>query len=662
MLDMLTADAAAKHGHEYSPSRASLAPTSPNGSFFSQMPLSFLGSVLRKQTASPAPTTSSVDDVNTSTPTPSSPNGPIPRNNLMSADPATAATSPSPSRPASSSSLASAEDRPKKKAPRPKTTYNLAQPPPTAGRQKLHIRPKILLQLHQVIPSRRPKPVYEVIPFTLLAPRSTRRLARTFNTKDRLGPNDLLIVKAEEYGHRDEDKSDDERWGARDVIGIICPAKRRDSDKGSCSKTEVLLEDGSSWEVTQLPNGGYEFNFVDDHGLPLKRRWVPKTVHNRRVSTMSNGSQTPANNSEDKRFNFSTISNNSRRHPVIATMSRTSIDVSDSYAMPTATSPPTPGYPPSGLTTPIATPSSITDAMSFMDFKEERLPIQTDDALRKFILVSGIWVAFAENWSLAYAMSRSSFCAPLATSLPARPSGPNRTVSMSVIDSPRSASPASTIDENRKTLPRLFRTGTQKLQNSASFSVSTSSPISSTSSPTSSPQIRTRGRRSNSTGDTDFNPYTGSTRSTRRRFGLEDQKIPETEEERQSKRSMEILRIKELALPDSSSSTSPPIVPIKIIEPTSDSSLPPISPDTRERKVQSAYNPIITAGLWDSGVTDGPGLKSRPTSLVVVNEKKEKAKKKQERVKHVKEKGVDCRRKSDRFKHRLISIFRKEKE
>lgn len=97
-------------------------------------------------------------------------------------------------------------------------------------------------------------------------------------------------MKAEEYESKHgEERSDDERWGARDVLGIICPPKK--SDKESCDKTELLLDDGSSWEVTNMSNGGYEFNYTDDHGLPLKRRWVPKPAHNRRVSTMSSSSQ-----------------------------------------------------------------------------------------------------------------------------------------------------------------------------------------------------------------------------------------------------------------------------------------------------------------------------------------------------------------------------------
>lgn len=630
-LDMLTAD----HHHS---SPAHRSPSPANGSIL-QMPLSLLGSVLRKQHASPAPAPAAVPPDAADT----------------SAQPDTSLTSnvsPSPSRPASSSSQASADGKPKKRAPRPKTTYKLAQPPPSSHpRQKLHIRPKVLLQLHQVVASRRPKPVYEVIPYSILAPVSTRRLARTFRSRDKLGAHDLLIVKAEEYGSNEEDKTDDERWGARDVIGIICPGKE---DKGNVIKTEVLLESGASWEVTNTPNGGYDFSCTDEHGLTLKARWVPKPAHTRRQSTMSSSSQaSPITSPDDRKFTFSTISANSRRHPIIATMTRDRIEVLDSYNMPTATSPPTPGLPPSALNTPLATPSSF-DMGSFADAAAERLPVTTDDALRRFIVVSGIWVAFCENWSPAYSFSKAACPSPLSTSATFRTIQPSRTVSMPSVESPRSASPASTIDENKRSFPRMIRTGTQLLHRNASFTGADS--------PVSSPTAKTRSRRSNSTGNAEL---AGRTGSTKKRFGLalEDQALPETEEERQNKRSTEILRLKEsLPSPASIASASQNLTLPQSPHPQgADRSPSPSSLDPRAKKTRSAYNPVTTAGLWDSGVVDGRGLKTRPTSLVVVNEKKKKAKRKEDRSKSREKKEKEPRRKSEGFRQLFTGIFRRDK-
>ncbi|OCL07907.1 hypothetical protein AOQ84DRAFT_294206, partial [Glonium stellatum] len=314
-------------------------------------------------------------------------------------------TSPGHSRPPSSSSICSSEGRPKKRQSRSKTTYNLAHPPPTTTpRQKLHLRPKVLLQLQQVVPSSRPRPAYEVIPSSVFVPRLARKFARVFKSKDKLGPADILIVKAEDYGlAEDEESSDDERWGNREVIGVVCAGKK-DEHKASL-KTEILMDDGSSWEASALPNGGYEFVFTDEHGLKLKCRWVARMCTTRRTSSMSGTSQGWQSSlpTEEKKFNFSTISPDSRRHPIIASMTRTSIDVLDYYSMPSASSSIHP--PASPIHTPAHTPSAMSDAGSFIEASDaaaERSQIKTEDALRKFIIVSGIWVAFREGWSTVF--------------------------------------------------------------------------------------------------------------------------------------------------------------------------------------------------------------------------------------------------------------------
>ncbi|OAK96255.1 hypothetical protein IQ06DRAFT_256968, partial [Phaeosphaeriaceae sp. SRC1lsM3a] len=619
MLDMLLTTS--KHGDDAAspPSTAS-----NNGSFLVQMPLAIIGSVLRRQTPSPfseAPNESST-----------APNASTPHKGPMAALPDSPLASPTASRPVSSASSVTTDDR-KKRAPRAKTSYICARPARPVN--KLHLRPKVIFQLHQVIASQRPKPTYEVIPFSLLPPRSTRRLARTFNTRDKLGPSDLLVVKAEEYGSiEDETKTDEECWGSRDVVGVICPAK---GDKGV---TEICMDDGASrWEVTNMPNGGFEFNTTNDHGLTLKARWVLKPPHSRRISGMSAASQSPslAPVQDDKKYTFSTISASTRRHPIIATMTRSRIDVMDSYTMPSATSPPTPGsllHTP----TPALTPTSI-NADSF--FRNEQLPIQTDDALRRFILVTGVWVA-------SQADSNTN------TSQPPTPS--TETFSMSFLDSPRSVSPGSTTDEHHRSFPKLLRSGRERLPRSTSFTEPSPSPLSIRTTFNASPVLRTRSRRANSTGNTNLHSMSGS---MRRRYGLafEDQALLESEEERQAKRSVELMRIKELALPNSERSSS---------------DVPSNKPTTRPAVVtQSAYNPITTAGLWDSGVSEHSGLKSRPTSMSVIMDKQKKQDRKRERSKTKDEKRAknedkdvsSLKKPSEwrKFKTNLKHLFRREK-
>jgi hypothetical protein len=123
----------------------------------------------------------------------------------------------------------------------------------------------------------------------------------------------------------------------------------------------------------------------------------------------------------------------------------------------------------------------------------------------------------------------------------------------------------------------------------------------------------------------------------RRRHGLafEGQAPAESEEERQIKRSVELLRIKELVLPERSSSdvsTNRPPIPSAIITRPSTDAPPPRTPPSqssqpldpspaRSRKAQSTYNPTLTtAGLWDSSLPPKP----RPTSMSFFEKRQER--------------------------------------
>ncbi|KAG9386598.1 hypothetical protein A1F94_003348 [Pyrenophora tritici-repentis] len=677
LLDMIAADAASKHGLQPSPPRT-VSPTS-NASFF-QMPMSILGSVLRAQCPSQSPATvtstlsnpTKTNDLDASTPG---------KDSIKTAQ-HEAITALAPQRSLSWASDAESE-KPRKRTPRSRTCYNLARPVHT--RSKLHTRPKVLLQLHQIIASQRPRPAFEVIPCSLLPHGTTRRLARTFNTKEKLGPHDLLIAKAEAYNSQDSDeKSDDDRFGPRDVIGIISSKK---CEKDLIETTEIFMDLGMSrWTVTQMPNGSYEFNSTDEHGLPLKARWVLKPANVRRTSSITKGSPpspTASQAPDDRKFTFSTMSTNSRRHPIIATMTRNRIDVMDTYAVPTGTSAPTSTF--ASYTQSPTTESSYIEVDTFMDNLTAKLPIVTDDALRHFILISGVWVATREF--TADPPSQSS--TPVLGSNAIFRSPSVRTVSMSALECPRSPSPISTSDENRRSFPRMFRPSMEKLPRRASFKDIPASPTSAKPMTPAVPATKTRPSRANSTG-TARHSLTGSLRK-KHGVAFEDQTLVE---ERRIKPSVELLRIKELTLaapierPSVESTRFPlAVIPSNIvIAPSSEESGPPTpllsspfpSPsvvDTdRSRNTKSTFAPVTTTGLWDSGVTEGHGLKKRATSMFVLNEKKRKQEKKmgseRSRSKSSKTRdrddsteGMKIKRASHilRFKLRLRDLFRKNR-
>ncbi|KAM0716313.1 hypothetical protein Q7P37_007758 [Cladosporium fusiforme] len=264
-----------------------------------------------------------------------------------------------------------------KKNNRPKTSFSICHPPPaSSARQKLHRRPRSLLQLHKLTANARPLPAFEVIPSANFSVRLTRATAKVFRAKHSLCPSDLVVLRAEDYFTEEQEDQEE----GRDVVALIC--KGRKEDGPATGKAKICMATGEEWEAYPLMNGGYEFFSTDEHGLGLTVRWVPKKCKK------EGGAR-----SEKKRFNFSTISANTRRHPVIATLSKTSLAIQDSYKMPDLST-----------MTPQATPkqqATILDDDSDDNTSKQEIR-QTTERLRSIIAMSSIWVAFKEGWSPSF--------------------------------------------------------------------------------------------------------------------------------------------------------------------------------------------------------------------------------------------------------------------
>ena len=263
-----------------------------------------------------------------------------------------------------------------KKNNKPKTTYSICHPPPaSSARQKLHRRPRSLLQLHKVVPNSRPLPAYEIIPSANFSVRLTRATTKVFRAKHSLCPNDLVVLRAEDY--YTEEREDDQE--GRDVVALIC--KGRKEDGVASGKAKIYMVDGREWEAYPSVNGGYEFFTTDEHGLGLTVRWVPKK------------SKKEGAKSESRRFNFSTISANTRRHPIIAHLTKSSLDIYDSYKMPDLST-----------ATPTATPkqhaTTLEDGLDSDENTSSKQEVRrTDDFIRSIITMTSIYVAFKEGWS-----------------------------------------------------------------------------------------------------------------------------------------------------------------------------------------------------------------------------------------------------------------------
>ncbi|KUJ21881.1 uncharacterized protein LY89DRAFT_386607 [Mollisia scopiformis] len=274
---------------------------------------------------------------------------------------------------------------------RKSTTFQLAHPAPTLTQKQrlLQIRPKLLLQLQRLSPGSRPIPTLDILPSTIVVPRLMKKFPRMFRGHSALGFNDVLIVKSEEYDAGfettvDESDSDEEGIARRDLVAVICQM-RRDSG-GSQGKAEIVLGDGSLWVASPMPNGLYEFTTTDERGDVTTARWVRRATKRKSVDVSD-----AANLHNDIKFTFSIIDPNSRRHPILATLTQKKLDIPDTF---TSLSSSAGRHPPT---------SPIPHLPGELDGDEERSTERSthviDESMKSLIQVTSIWVALRQGWS-----------------------------------------------------------------------------------------------------------------------------------------------------------------------------------------------------------------------------------------------------------------------
>ncbi|KAI9717166.1 MAG: hypothetical protein M1812_004914 [Candelaria pacifica] len=285
---------------------------------------------------------------------------------------------------------------------RTKTSFQLAYPPPArnsvVGRQRLKARPRLLLQLHHISASTRPTPALDVLPAIAFASVLARKFPAILKGKHGLGPNDLVIVGSEEYNTSGAGRNDgsndasDCRAEAREVVATICQLPK--DDVGLHGNTVICLEQGPSWVAKAMPNGCYDFVAVDNQGQQTIVRWVSRIVPSRRRSSASQSNSDAA--PSERKFSFSIIDATTRRHPIIATLTRNALDILDEYPDLSSTA-----YPPSSLKRAF---SSVGTGGPISNSSEShgRPMINTEDSLRRLIVVTGVWVAFREKWSKSF--------------------------------------------------------------------------------------------------------------------------------------------------------------------------------------------------------------------------------------------------------------------
>ncbi|KAI9829444.1 MAG: hypothetical protein M1826_005626 [Phylliscum demangeonii] len=289
-----------------------------------------------------------------------------------------------------------------KLGPRTRTAYHLAHPPPSfLHRQRLHLRPRLLLQLQRIYASGRPMPTLDVLPSTLLAPALVRSLPQLFRSKDRLCAEDLVVVRSEDYRSSRPaagERAADETAHLSEVRHVIATIGRRPKEESrgagpsqavatAAAEVEICLRPSARWDARRLPNGGYELTARTGPDACTIARWVPRPARTRRRSAT-------APHVESRKFTFSLINPDARRHPIIATLTPSTIHVLDEY--PVSVSSSTSPSPVSTPSTPVA-PSSPPTAVDDAPAPPRTMPME--DELRMLILVTGLWIAVREGWS-----------------------------------------------------------------------------------------------------------------------------------------------------------------------------------------------------------------------------------------------------------------------
>ncbi|KAL9001283.1 MAG: hypothetical protein Q9169_000174 [Polycauliona sp. 2 TL-2023] len=135
---------------------------------------------------------------------------------------------------------------------------------------------------------------------------------------------------------------------------------------------------------------------VDPPGAPLHSRVAHTNSEDRKTEKTANANLEQSELAAPK-FKFSLVDVKSRRHPVIANMSKQSIEVYDRYSVPTSAQ----ATPHQDKTESFERVESMSGERSNdgESYEPEKTMVETDDELRTMIAITGIWVAFCEHWS-----------------------------------------------------------------------------------------------------------------------------------------------------------------------------------------------------------------------------------------------------------------------
>ncbi|KAK4200844.1 hypothetical protein QBC40DRAFT_67010 [Triangularia verruculosa] len=316
---------------------------------------------------------------------------------------------------------------------RKSTTYGLGYPMPKLLDKTKYVRkvlPRLLLQLQLVSEDGRSRPVLEVFPSSriagpVIAPRLAKRFPGIFGVKHSLAYDDIVLVRRDD-DHQESDSTEGESDDAlekRKLVAVYSPLRHSD-------EAEIVLDDGTVWVARPLPNGSWDFVHTDDKGDTTTARWARR--HKPAPTALSTEPGTPSSaTTPQTRYTFSMINPLTRRHPVMASLTPSSLDIRDSY---TSVSNPSSRYQPPrhgrGRSLSNVTCSTVPNSPSqqsslcfstdgesdsglgmpvSLNQEMAEAPVHAvDEATKNLISVTALWVALSSGWSSAHTPTTST--------------------------------------------------------------------------------------------------------------------------------------------------------------------------------------------------------------------------------------------------------------
>lgn len=238
-------------------------------------------------------------------------------------------------------------------------SYQLAYPAPVFTDKTLllkHLLPRRFLQLQKLSKDgRHYEPVIDVM--SLAPPKDPRRLLtvvkkcishlKTHEKCLEFDRRDVMLVKTGEDSAPDSniDNASSANGGIEKVMTRLESLTERKVLAVLRTKNRIVTEDGRVWNASVRPNGSFEFSSTDKHGDKIVARWVPTkhrassgfgSIRGNTVSKRASVRSMPE--SGEPTFNFSLMNPAVRRHPVLATLTPSSLHIKETYHEPVSVS------------------------------------------------------------------------------------------------------------------------------------------------------------------------------------------------------------------------------------------------------------------------------------------------------------------------------------